>query len=67
MDNPMIELYQVTSDEELTQVRQLFLEYIQSLNSIAQDYGISLDEVEVLNTYRQYEGEPDFIYKWFAG
>lgn len=56
----MIELYQVTSDEELTQVRQLFLEYIQSLNSIAQEYGISLDNVEVLNTYRQYEGEPEF-------
>ena len=54
----MIKLIQVTSDEELTQVRQLFLEYIQSLNSIAQEYGISLDEVDVLDTFMQ--GVNDF-------
>ncbi|HSQ16842.1 MAG TPA: GNAT family N-acetyltransferase [Anaerolineales bacterium] len=55
----MLQLIQVTSDEQITHVYQLFREYVQLLHETAnQEYGISIDVDSILNMFMK--GIDDF-------
>jgi len=52
MSSEILQLIQVMSDEQNSHVRQLFSEYVQLLNEIAnQEYGISVDVAPVLQMF----------------
>ena len=48
----MLQLIQVTSDEQIPHVHQLFREYVQLLHETAhQEYGISIDVDAILDMF----------------